>query len=114
DARRGPITRLAEQLDGESLFGRRLDALDPATFETYAARFRIVAVVALEDDAPRLGFLDDTTRYRRRAVSPFLVYIATEPRALVRRNADGSRDVEVRGDADGWASTGLAYYPLWR
>src|SRR6266545_1488562 len=41
DAGPGPITRLAEQLDGRSLFGRPLESLDPETFNGYAERLGI-------------------------------------------------------------------------
>ncbi len=112
DTRREPITRLAEQLDGESLFGRRLDTLDAATFESYARAFDITTVVALEDDAARLPFVTDQPRYRRMVVPPFLVFVATDapPRAL----PGGPREIDVAGSSDAWVSARLAYYPLWR
>jgi hypothetical protein len=106
-----PITRLAEQLDGESLFGRRLDTLDAATFESYARTFDITTVVALEDDAARLPFVADHPRYRRTIVPPFLVFVATDapPRAI-----DGpTRAIEVTAGAAAWVSARRAYYPLW-
>jgi len=107
-----PITRLAEQLDGVSLFGRPLDTLDAATFEAYARRLRIAAVVALEDDAGHLAFLTDA-RYRRRAVPPFLVFVAVDSPASVRR-LDGRRwEVALDGGGE-WRSTGVAFSPLWR
>jgi hypothetical protein len=114
DARPGPITKLAEQLDGESLLGRRVETLDAATLEAFATRFRVAAVVALEDDAPRVAFLTDNPRYRRLVVPPFLVFVATSPPSPIRRLADGTRDVTLRGAPSGWAATGIAYYPLWR
>jgi hypothetical protein len=109
-----PITRLAEQLDGESLFGRPLETLDTATFDGYASRFGVSAVVALEDDAARLPFLAENPRYRRVTTPPFLIFIATEPPVLARRLADGSREVQVGPDGRGWIPTSVAYYPLWR
>jgi hypothetical protein len=112
-ARPGAITKLAEQLDGDSLLGRPLDALDAASFDAFAARFRVAAVVALEDDGPRVTFLTDNPRYRRLVVPPFLVFVATQPPSPIRRRADGTRDVSVDTASD-WASTGIAYYPLWR
>jgi hypothetical protein len=112
DTGRAPITRLAEQLDGESLFGRRLDTLDAATFESYARALDITTVVALEDDAARLPFVTDQPRYRRMVVPPFLVFVATDapPRAITGR----ARDVEIAAGAGTWVSTRQAYYPLWR
>lgn len=114
DAGPAPITRLAEQLDGESLFGQRLETLDAATFDAYASRFGVSVVVALEDDATRVPFLSENARYRRVASPPFLVFVATEPPVVARRLADGTRDVPLRTDGRGWVATGVAYYPLWR
>jgi hypothetical protein len=115
DTRREPITRLAEQLDGASLFGQALETLDAATFERYAGRFHIAAVVALEDDAEHLPFLTDNPRYRRAIVPPFLVFITRiDPPRPTRRIADGSRELRDRGEVGEWISTGVAYYPLWR
>jgi hypothetical protein len=114
DAGPAPVDRLAERLDGHSLFGRPLEALDPSTFDDHAQRFRIAAVVALEDDAPRLPFLADASRYRRLAVPPFLVFIAVTAPAPVRREATNVWAVTVSGERGAWASTGLGYYPLWR
>jgi hypothetical protein len=114
DAGPRPIDRLAEHLDGHSLFGRPLDVLDATTFDGHARRLRVAAVVALEDDAPRLPFVADPARYRRHAVPPFLVFTALDPpRAPRRRNAT-EWDVPVSGDAGAWVSTGIGYYPLWR
>jgi hypothetical protein len=114
DARPGPITKLAEQLDGESMLGRPLETLDAATLEAFTTRFRVAAVVALEEDAPRVAFLSDNPRYRRIVVPPFLLFVATQPPSPMRRLADGTREVSVGPTAGAWASTGIAYYPLWR
>jgi hypothetical protein len=114
DTRREPITRLAEQLDGASLFGQALDTLDAGTFERYAGRFHVAAVVALEDDAEHLLFLTDNPRYRRAIVPPFLVFSRIDAPRPARRLADGSRELHAQGGAGEWISTGIAYYPLWR
>ena len=114
DAGPGPITRLAEQLDGESLFGRPLDALDATTFDTYARRFGISAVVAIEDDATRLPFVTDNARFRRVAVPPFLVFVARDAPLHARKRSDGTWEIPARPGEGGWTATGLAYYPLWR
>jgi hypothetical protein len=111
DAGRAPITRLAEQLDGESLFGRRLETLDAATFESYARAFDVTTVVALEDDAARLPFITDHPRYRRTIVPPFLVFVATDAPA---RASAGGPGLEIAAGAGPWVSARQAYYPLWR
>jgi len=117
DAGPGPITRLAEQLDGRSLFGRALDALDPDTFNGYAERLGISVVVALDEDASRLRALDDNRAFARRASAPpFLIYVRREAIALPRAVARDRWTITLTADADrdGWVSTRIAYYPLWR
>jgi len=112
DAGAAPITQLAEQLDGVSLFGRPLDALDAETFQTYARRLRIAAVVALEDDAGHLGFLADAS-YRRRSLPPFLVFVGIDAPAPIRPLGGGRWEVTLEGVGE-WRSTGVAFSPLWR
>ena len=117
DAGPGPITRLAEQLDGRSLFGRALDTLDPDTFNGYAERLGISVVVALDEDASRLRALDDNRAFARRASAPpFLIYVRREAIALPRAVARDRWTITLTADADrdGWVSTRIAYYPLWR
>ena len=117
DAGPGPITRLAEQLDGRSLFGRALDALDPDTFNGYAERLGISVVVALDEDASRLRALDDNRAFARRASAPpFLIYVRREAIALPRAVARDRWTITLTAEADrdGWVSTRIAYYPLWR
>jgi hypothetical protein len=112
DAGPAPITRLAEQVDGVSLFGRPLDALDAATFQAYARGLRIAAVVALEDDAAHVGFLADS-HYRRRSVPPFVVFVAIDPPPPMRKVAENRWEITLDGDGE-WRSTGMAFSPLWR
>jgi hypothetical protein len=114
DTSRAPVAQLAERLDGRALFGRPLDALDGDTFERYAQRLRISTVVALEDDAGHLPFLADDSRYRRATQSPFLVFTALEPTSPPRRHPSGWWEAPLIAASDGWASTGIAYYSLWR
>ena len=115
DAGPGPITRLVEQLDGVSLFGRALDALEPVTFNRYADRLGISAVVALDEDAARLRALDDNVAFARRASpAPFLIYARRQPVELPRA-VDASRwTITLAAERDAWVSTRTAYYPLWR
>ena len=115
DAGPGPITRLAEQLDGRSLFGRPLESLDPETFNRYAERLGISVVVALDEDASRLRALDDNREFAKRAApAPFLIYVRREAVVLPRAVAPGRWTITLPADRDGWVSTRTAYYPLWR
>jgi hypothetical protein len=119
DVSPAPITRLAEQLDGESLFGRRIDRIDAATFDAHAAALDISTIVAIEDDAPRLVFLADRPEYRRVIVPPFVVFMADRStragHPAARRAAAGSREIAARAaDAGGWLDGGVAYSPLWQ
>src|SRR3989440_414319 len=111
DAGRGPITQLAEQLDGRTLFGERLEALDPARFSTQADRLGIVAVVALEDDDTQLGWLAESTAFRRRlTLAPFVVF-ARESAGALPAARDGAWRITLAGEAGGWTSARVAYYP---
>jgi hypothetical protein len=111
----GAITRLVEQLDGVSLLGRPLDALDPDTFARYADRLGVSVVVAIDEDAGRLGFLEASRAFARRASpAPFLIYQRREPVALPRAVAPGRWTITLAGERDGWGTTRTAYYPLWR
>jgi len=115
DAGPGPITRLVERLDGVSLFGRALDALDPETFDRYAEPLGISVVVALDEDAPHLGFLEqDRVFVRRESPPPFLLYERREAVTLPRAVAPGHWTITLSGGRDAWVTTRTAYYPLWR
>jgi hypothetical protein len=115
DAGPGPITRLVEQLDGHSLFGRPLEALVPTTLAGYADRLGISAVVALEDDRPRLRALDEDARFARPApVAPFVLYARRAPVALPEPVGRGRWRAAVDGAPGAWVPLRMAYYPLWR
>jgi hypothetical protein len=115
DAGRGAITRLVERLDGESLFGRALEALDPETLDAVAERLGVSAVVALEDDRPRLRALEESPRFARApAPAPFLLYVAPPGVDLPVRVAPGVWRVTLAGRVDTWVPAHVAYYPLWR
>ncbi len=53
-----PLTMLAEQRDGQTLFGRPLEALSPETFNQLARSLGVGLVVALEEDVGKARFLD--------------------------------------------------------
>jgi hypothetical protein len=112
-AARAPITRLVEQRDGVTLFGKPIDALSAAEFDRLADRLRISAVVALDEDEGRLPFVEDNPAFPRRTrIGPFTIFIARDPRPLPRRVGPQRWNVDAHGGA--WEPTGFAYSPLWR
>ncbi len=114
DAGRGPITELVERLDGRSLFGRPLLELDAATLNAHARRLRVSAVVALDEDLPRLPALADNPAFAtRRSEPPFVVWLGA-PVPLPQPLGSGRWRMTIEAAADGWTSAGVAYYPLWR
>ncbi len=109
----GAITTLVEQLDGHSLFGRRLLDLDAATFNGYADRLHVSVVVTLDEDTGRLRMLDDNQAFAPRPpIGPFLMYVRARPLSPARAVSSTHWTLESR--AAGWTPTGLAYYPLWQ
>jgi hypothetical protein len=114
DAGPGPITRLAEELDGRSLFGRPLESLDAETFNGYAAALGIGVVVALDEDAGRLSALDDNRSFTRRATpAPFVVFDRRDGVDLPRVVEGGRSTITLTPSRGGWASARTTYYPLW-
>jgi hypothetical protein len=109
-----PITELVERLDGRTLFGRPLPALDAATVDAYARRLRVSAVVALDEDVPHLPALADSTVFvTRRSEPPFVIWLGTAA-ALPEALGPGRWRARLGAATDGWAPAGVAYYPLWR
>ena len=114
DAGPGPITRLAEQLDGLSLFGRPLESLDAETFNGYATALGVGVVVALDEDASRLRALDDNRDFTRRAASsPFLIFGRRDGVDLPRAVDRDRWIITLTPARDGWVSARTTYYPLW-
>lgn len=114
-ALRAPIRMLAEQRDGQTVFGRDLLRLRPGEFTRLAVRLRVSSVVATDEDVPRLRFLASDPEWGvHQRVGPFLVFSATTPRPLPQR-LDGNRYfVFLAQPEGGWVSTGIAWSPLWR
>jgi hypothetical protein len=111
----GPIRHLAEQLDGRTLFGRALDELDTATLSAYADALGVSAVVALDEDRPRLVALADHPAFGRTIVTPpFLVHARTAPVSIPTEVAPGHWQVTLDAGSGGWTSARIAFYPLWR
>lgn len=115
DAGGGPVRTLAEQLDGRTLFGRPLAALDAATLGAHADALRVSVIVAVDEDVPSLPALEDSAAFPRRAVSPpFVVHARARGQALPEPLGGGRWRAPLQAAADGWAGAGFAYYPLWR
>jgi hypothetical protein len=115
DAGRGAVTQLAEQLDGEELFGEPLHAMDPARFASRADRLGIVAVIALEDDVTELAWLPERTGFRRRiTLAPFTIFVRENPVALPTTGDGHTWRITLAGEAGAWVPVRTAYYPLWR
>src|SRR5262249_30821363 len=75
-----PITKLAEERDGITLFGRPLESMTAGEFEGWARELGIAAVVAPEEDAGKLAFLESASEFMRpRVIGPFRVYFARGP-----------------------------------
>jgi hypothetical protein len=113
--RHRPITRLVEERDGLTIFGRRFSRVQPDEFRRLADRLRVSVVVALDEDAGRLPFLTEASDFARpRAVGPFRVFVAKAPRPLPDVAGPEARRMDLGTQAGGWVDTGLAYSPLWR
>jgi hypothetical protein len=115
DAGRAPIRRLAEQLDGQSLFGEPLAGLDPVRFVARTERLGVVAVVALEDDLPQLAWLPESTPFRRRiALAPFVLFVRETGVPIPTGHSTTAWSITLAGETGAWTAARLAYYPLWR
>ena len=109
-----PIARLAEQRDGVSLFGVPLAELQPAELARIAEALQLSAVVALDEDAPRLAVLGAATGFAEpRRIGPFLYYAALSPRALPEVAGDGRLRLSPIVGSAPWRAAGIAYSPLW-
>ena len=96
-----------------TLFGRPLESLGPGEIEPWIERLGISVVVASEEDAGKLAFLDTSSRLLPpRTIGPFRVYIARQGAVLPQ--AAGSQTWRVTTDGSaGWRGVGFAYSPLW-
>ena len=114
-AGRGPITRLAEELDGHSLFGQPIGALDAAALRGHADALGISVIAALDDDAPALRSLATSGALGRRVdTPPFVLYARALELPPPREVSRDRWRVDVSAAPDAWTSARLAYYPLWR
>ena len=103
-----PLTLLAEQRDGRTLFGVPLAALDAETFDRRAARLGISTVVAVDEDAGVAPFLEANPELRRCLSHRFLQRLRLprrprrahldRPAALARAGAAGRVRLDRAGD----------------
>ena len=109
-----PLTMLAEQRDGETLFGRPLDALSPEAFNDLAGSLGIGLVVALEEDLRSAGFLTDNPSVKSlsRIGSFRLFMLADGPAEPVPIGIQRWR-IALPAAAPGWVALPIAYSPLW-
>ena len=109
-----PLTMLAEQRDGQSLFGRPLEALPAETFNQLAHNLGIGLVVALEEDLGKTGFLTDNPSVRivSRIGSFRLFSVGTGSAEPVPTGGQRWR-ISLPVSAPGWVSLPIAYSPLW-
>jgi hypothetical protein len=115
DAGRAPIRQLVEQLDGHRLFGQALDELDAETFNRYADHLGVSAVVALDEDAPRLHALTENAAFAAGpAPAPFVIYVRRDGAGIPESVAPGRWRLPPTSGQSGWRSARVAYYPLWR
>jgi hypothetical protein len=111
----GAIDTLAERLDGQSLFGRPLEALDGVALEHLTDRLGVGTVIVLDEDLPRFTGLEGSAAFvRRPPVGPFTLYERRRaPRIPVQVGPDHWR-IDVPDGNNRWVPARLTYYPLWR
>jgi hypothetical protein len=93
----------------------KLESLDAATFNRYADALGVAAVVALDEDRPRLHALDDNGAFAR-APSPslFVLHVRRGRVQLPEPVGSDRLRIALEGATGAWAPVRLAYYPLWR
>lgn len=109
-----PLTLLAEQRDGHTLFGRAIADLDPAAFNRLAERLAVSAVVAFQDDAGRTPFLAENPIFGRRSrIGPFTLLVAARPGREPTAVGPQRWRLDVPGQPAGWLPVPIAFSPLW-
>ncbi len=109
-----PIRRLVEQLDGISLFGQPIEALDAGAFDRWTEFLGASTIVALEEDRARLQALETSERWARTEVPPFVLYESLAPVALPEAIGRDRWRVPLSGRAGAWMPARVAFSPLWR
>src|ERR1700730_17317825 len=109
-----PLTLLAEQRDGRTLFGVPLEALDAETFDRLAARLGISTVVAVDEDAGIAPFLESNPALRRSSrIGSFNVFVFRDSREEPTSIGPQRWQVPAPPGDPGGAGLATAYSPLW-
>jgi hypothetical protein len=109
-----PLTMLAEQRDGLSLFGRPLEALPAETFNQLARNLGVGLVVALEEDLGKAGFLSDNPSVKILSrIGSFRLFAIADAPGLPIQTGDQRWRIPVPTAAPGWVALPIAYSPLW-
>jgi hypothetical protein len=109
-----PLTMLAEQRDGRTLFGRPFETLDAGLFNRLADRLGISMVVALEEDARTAPFLTENPELTHHSlIGPFTVFTAGRARSVPTPIGPQRWRVDTSGSPPGWLPLSVAYSPLW-
>ena len=109
----GPIRRLVEELDGHSLLGQPLEALDGAALDRLARTLGVSVIVALDEDVPRLSAALEGSRFAARRTEPPFVLYTGPPVSLPSPGPGGSWEITLAGTTGAWTSARMACYPLW-
>jgi hypothetical protein len=109
-----PVTALAEQRDGRSLFGQPLETLDAARFNALARDLGIGLIVALPADAGRSRFLTDNEAVRVASrIGPFTLFTLTGAAPEPAVTGPQRWRVALPAPSTGWRPLAIAYSPLW-
>jgi hypothetical protein len=109
-----PLSLLAEQRDGRTLFGVPLAALDAETFDRRAAQLGISTVVAVDEDAGVAPFLESNPAFRRSSrIGSFNIFVFRDARLEPTSIGPQRWRVAVPPGAPGWTGLPIAYSPLW-
>ena len=109
-----PLTMLAEQRDGRTLFGRPLEGLSPEAFDELARGLGIGLIVALEDDVRKASFLTDTPSVKSLSrIGSFRLFALADPVAEPIAMGDQRWRIALPASGPGWVSLPIAYSPLW-
>ncbi len=110
-----PVTLLVERRDGITLFGRPLEALTSEEFNRLADRLAVSAVIALDLDQGRIGFLVDNPRFGPGSqIGPFKLFRSADPHPLPVAVGDQRWRFQLAPGPGGWIGVPVAYSPLWR
>jgi hypothetical protein len=109
-----PLTMLAEQRDGQTLFGRPLDALAPEEFNDLARSLGVGLVVVAVEDVGKSAFLTENPSVTAlsRIGSFRLFALAGAPSGPVPLGGQRWR-IPLPAAATGWVTLPIAYSPLW-